>query len=209
MRVANPASRLRRNSLRVRRGTPLSLVRLPQTPSVPAGWPLLARFHCAPDPRLAPADGTATPRPSRAPSASAPALPRTTPRRVSTASYFLRPRAQNPFDHFRHAVPFFGFALQPALSRRGQVVVLRFPLVVRLAPLAPDPALILQAVQCRIERALLDFQPVLRNLLDTQQNSVSVQWPERDGFQDQHVERSLQKLQLPVHRALLLDGLGI
>src|SRR6516164_2383237 len=182
MRNANPARGPPQNSLRARRDIPPWLAPRLRTPSAPACSPLRAPCRRAPDPPLAPQDGSAAPLPSRPPSARASRAPGSTPRYASTTSYFLRPRAQNPFNHFGHAVPFFSFRLQPALSRRCQVVILRFPLVVRLAPFAPDPALILQPVQRRIKRALLNLQPILRYLLDAQQNSVPVQWSERNGL---------------------------
>jgi hypothetical protein len=39
-----------------------------------------------------------------------------------------------------------------------------------------------QAIKCRIERALLDFQAVFGNLLNAQQNAVPMQRTERDGL---------------------------
>jgi protein involved in polysaccharide export with SLBB domain len=51
----------------------------------------------------------------------------------------------------------------------------------------------LEAVQRRIQRTLLDLQRVAGQLLDTQQDSVAVQRSERDGLQDEEVERALQE----------------
>ena len=78
-------------------------------------------------------------------------------------------------------------------------VVLRLALVLGLAPLAGDEALVLEAVQRRIEGPLLDFQAVFGNLLDAQQDAVAVQRAERDGFQNQHVERALHQIGLLAH----------
>ena len=44
-----------------------------------------------------------------------------------------------------------------------------------------------EPVERGIERALLNFEAVFRDLLDAQENAVTVQRPERDGFEDEHV----------------------
>jgi hypothetical protein len=41
---------------------------------------------------------------------------------------------------------------------------------------AGDPPLVCQAVERGIQRTLLNFQAVFRNLLNAQQNAVAVQW---------------------------------
>ena len=48
----------------------------------------------------------------------------------------------------------------------GERVKLRVPAALRYPPLRPDPALLLQPVQSRIQRSLADLQHFLRNLLD-------------------------------------------
>src|SRR6516225_10466460 len=89
MRVANPASRLRRNSPRVPRGTPPWLARLRQTPCPPAASPPLDPGRGAPNPQRAPPREIAAPRPSRAPSARASPSLLSTHAHVSTTSSFL------------------------------------------------------------------------------------------------------------------------
>ena len=56
-----------------------------------------------------------------------------------------------------------------------------------------------EAVQGRIERALLNFQAIFRNLLNAQQNTVAVKWSERNGLEDQHVQGALQQIDLFFH----------
>ena len=56
-----------------------------------------------------------------------------------------------------------------------------------------------KAIQGGIQRALLNLQTIFLNLLNAQQNAVAVQRPERDGLEDQHVQRALQKFALLVH----------
>src|SRR5262249_15338671 len=142
----------------------------------------------APNPPLALPDEIAVPHPSPTPSApyQAAFLPTTVP--CSQASYFLRLGPQNPGNHLRHAVPVLRLALQPFSSCCRQPVIFRLPLILRFAPLARNPTLMFQPVQRRIERPLLDLQPVLRDLLDSQQHTIAMQRPERYRFEDQHVQ---------------------
>jgi hypothetical protein len=56
-----------------------------------------------------------------------------------------------------------------------------------------------QTIKRGIQRALLNLQPVFRNLLDAQQNAVAMQWAQRHRFENQHVQRAQQKFKLPVH----------
>lgn len=42
------------------------------------------------------------------------------------------------------------------------------------------------AIQRRLQRTLLNFQAIFRNLLDAQENAVSVQWTEGYGLKDWH-----------------------
>ena len=62
--------------------------------------------------------------------------------------------------------------LQPPPSGRHQAVVTRPSLVFAPPPFAPKPACLFQTVQRAIRRSLVNLQPVLRNLLDTHQNTA-------------------------------------
>ena len=53
----------------------------------------------------------------------------------------------------------------------------------------------LESIERRVQRALLDFQSAGGNLLNAQQNAVTVQGTERDGLEDEQIERALQKIQ--------------
>src|SRR5262249_57318245 len=146
-----------------------------QIPSAPCASPPSATLPHASNPRRASQDGSAAPLPSPSPSAISRDLREPTPVFARLASQFLRLCRQNPRNHFRHPVPLLLFALQPLLPIRRQPVILRFPLVLRFAPFGGNPALILQPVERRVQRTLLDLEPPARNLLDPQQHSVSVQ----------------------------------
>jgi hypothetical protein len=62
------------------------------------------------------------------------------------------------------------------------------------------PAATLEAVERGVERALLDQQRAARDLLDAQQHAVAVQGAERDGLEDEHVERAGQQVSAGGHR---------
>src|ERR1700686_1163113 len=119
-----------------------------------------------------------------------------------TTSYFLRPRAENSRDDLRHAVPVFGFCLQPALPGGGQTIVSSFAVVLRRAPFACDPTLMLQTIERRVERALLNLEALLGHLLDAQQDAIAMQRAEGNGFEDQHIESALQKVELFLHESV-------
>ena len=73
-------------------------------------------------------------------------------------SYFFGSRTQNAGDERRHAVPLLTLRVELASARRGQPVELRLAFVVRFTPLAGDPALVLQPVERRVQRSLLDLK---------------------------------------------------
>ena len=49
-------------------------------------------------------------------------------------------------------------------------------------------------MQRRIERALLDLDDVVRELLQAVGDAVAMERPERDDFQDEQVERALRQV---------------
>jgi hypothetical protein len=72
-------------------------------------------------------------------------------------------------------------------------------LVLGFAPLTRDQALVLQPVERRLQRALLDLQLFAGDLLYAKQNPVAMQRAERDSLEDQHVESALQQIDLFSH----------
>ena len=92
----------------------------------------------------------------------------------------------------------------------GQRVELGLALVLALAPFGGDQALVLEAIERRVERALRHAQRFARNLLDAQQHAVAVERLQRHRFQNQHVERSGQQLSVLGHVVgPLLAWLGV
>ena len=53
-----------------------------------------------------------------------------------------------------------------------------------------------QAIERRVQRALLNLKLVAGNLLDAQEHAVAVERSERDGLEDEKVERPLQQLRV-------------
>jgi hypothetical protein len=66
----------------------------------------------------------------------------------------------------------------------GAAVVLRRP------PRGLEQPAIFEAVEGGVERALLDGEVAPGDLLDTEEDPVAVLGPERDGFEDEQVERA-------------------
>src|SRR6202043_673670 len=100
------------------------------------------------------------PRPFRFPSEPGAISRATRNESCSRASYFLGLCSQDSRHDLGHAIPVFGFGLQAALPCCRQCVVFRFAVVFRLAPFPCGPALMFEAIERGIERALLNFQAV-------------------------------------------------
>src|SRR5205823_7529700 len=122
--------------------------------------------RCGPNQRRAPRYETGAPHPFRFPYENDGESPATKNEVGSNKSHFLWFCAQDSCDNVRHAVPVLGFRLQAALSGRRESVILGLALVFRLTPFTGNPAQVFQAVQCRVQGALLNLQPIFRNLLD-------------------------------------------
>ena len=91
---------------------------------------------------------------------------------------------------------------RPALVKRVEAGA---AIVLGRAPVRRDPALVLEAVERRIERALPDPQQVVRDLLDALRDRPAVHRLERDRPHDQEVEGPLQDVGLVAHAASLVD----
>src|SRR3970282_415305 len=102
--------------------------------------------------------------------------------------------AQEELDRAREALPVVRLFAQPLSAGGGERVVLRLALVVGLAPLEGDQALVLEAVQRGVERPLRNLQRVFRDLLQAQQHAVTVPRAERDGLEGEKGARALAEL---------------
>ena len=84
----------------------------------------------------------------------------------------------------------------------------RPPLVLRGHPLCLNPALLLHAVQSRIQRTLLHPQDLLRDVFDVGRDAIAMERaaPQKD-LQNEQRERTLQSV-LPIHIEILLRCLS-
>src|SRR5258706_6864492 len=84
---------------------------------------------------------------------------------------------EHPRDRFRQQTPTRTFSLQLAATRDGQPVVFRALLVLRDVPLRVDPPSLLEAVQRRVQRAVIHLQDIVGAGSNGQSNSVTVLRP--------------------------------
>ena len=54
-----------------------------------------------------------------------------------------------------------------------------------------------------IKRALQDFEAVLRDLLDAEEDAVAMQGSKGDSLEDEHVERALEEVEVSSHAGAL------
>src|SRR3954462_2409722 len=97
-------------------------------------------------------------------------------------------------DGICHALPVPRFDRELTAARRGEVVILGAAAQLRNFPLGLDPALVLETMEGRIERALVDLQDVSRNLLDALGDGPAVQGILLQRAQDQQIERAGQQI---------------
>jgi len=110
-------------------------------------------------------------------------------------------------DESGHAIPLVGFGAELAATGGGEAVETGFAVVVGFAPLAGDEALVFEAVERGVERALLDGKLFAGDLLDAEQDAIAVERAKGDRFEDEHVEGALHEVELVGH-GVLLDDLG-
>jgi hypothetical protein len=124
-----------------------------------------------------------------------------------TPLYLFRCGVENARHERGHAIPVVGFGAELTAARGGEAVELGLAFVVGLSPLGGDKALMLQAEERGIERALLNGELIAGDLLDAQEDTVAVERAEGDRLQDEHVEGPLHEVEL-VRQWLLLEILG-
>lgn len=83
--------------------------------------------------------------------------------------------------------------LELAPPRLGEAIVFGAPAILRLTPVGTQPSRLFHAVQRRKQRPRLHLERAAGNLPDTARNSQAMHRLERENFQDQNVERALQK----------------
>ena len=93
--------------------------------------------------------------------------------------------SQHESDPARQSRPRGFFMREPFLTGLRQSIKPRAPVVLGGAPVGGDPALLFEALQCGVERSLLDLKDVVGQLPDPLRDRPAVQRLERDGLQDQ------------------------
>ena len=113
---------------------------------------------------------------------------------------------ENPRHGVGHPGPVLALFDELALAVAREPVVLGLTVVLRRVPFRIDPALLLQAMERRVERPLVDPQDVARDLLDALRDAPAVHRLERQRLQDEHVERALQEILFLTSHARRLWG---
>src|SRR5262249_31918861 len=119
-----------------------------------------------------------------------------------TISMLLRllARRQEAVENRRRLLPFLRFARKLLAPGSSQLVVLRFAIVIRLAPLRPDVSLLLKLQQRWVERAVVHNQLRPAGLLDAARNAVPVQRAKHIQCPQHHQrERTLPDICLGIH----------
>ena len=95
------------------------------------------------------------------------------------------------------------FAFELSAAGAGELVVLRAPVVLRDAPRGFDVALLLQLQERRVERAVVDQEPLAARLLDAPGDAVPVSRPQGlERFQNHQGERALPDVLFITHDLL-------
>jgi len=102
------------------------------------------------------------------------------------------------FDHEvdggGQAIPIGRFLFELRTAGGGQRVELGLSSGFGLRPFGFDPGFLLEAVQSRVERALLNLKDFLRDLLDAFGDGPAMFGFERNGFEDEKVESALDEI---------------
>src|ERR1041384_2574008 len=102
-------------------------------------------------------------------------------------------RPQHADHHPGDAIPVLGFELELPAACCGDRVELRLAVVVGRAPRRGDPLLLHEPHEAEIDRALIDPQRLLRDLLDAAGNAVAMQRAHGvERLQHHEIERALQ-----------------
>src|SRR5262249_5618307 len=88
------------------------------------------------------------------------------------------------------------FNRQLSAASRRDLVDPRPPIIRRHAPDTVDPAVQLQTLESGVQRPLLDQELILGRLLNELDDSVSMQVAQRQCPQNQHVQRTRQRIVL-------------
>src|SRR5262249_36018855 len=104
----------------------------------------------------------------------------------------------SPLEKKRHcrgqSFPTLQFALQLPFAVARERVELRTAAQFRVFPFGLNPPLLLQPVKCRIEGSLLYGQDIVGKIQDSFGNAPAVQRLAPQSFENQQIQRSLEKI---------------
>src|SRR6185437_3419971 len=118
--------------------------------------------------------------------------PRNLPGLACPASCLLR--RHHPCDRFDEPVPATLLGGKLLAPRGRERVEARAAVVLRRAPRALDPVAVLEALQRRVERSVIDQQRRPRACLNGERDAVAVMGPQREDAENEQVERALQQV---------------
>lgn len=108
-------------------------------------------------------------------------------------------------DRQAHAFPAVVLDLKLFAPRFREPVILGPAIILGLAPFRFDPAPVLQAVERRVKRTFADAQHVVRPLLNALTDAEAMRRFAAQNFQDEHVQRALEKIGFLHNRCLVLS----
>src|SRR6266853_2852744 len=107
-------------------------------------------------------------------------------------------------------LPAFGFSRELLFSSTRDLVKPRPAVVLARAPLARDPALLLEPEQRRINRALVQGEGSLRHLFDAARDAVAVERAHHvEGLEHHQVERAVGNVGVRSHMCHLNWGIWL
>src|SRR4051812_48703598 len=99
-------------------------------------------------------------------------------------------------DRLGVPLPFRELGRELTFAEGGETIVLRLAVVFGVAPFGLEPAALLETMQRRVERALLDLQPVFRDVLDPAQDAQAVHRTPAQRLEDDEVEGAADEVEI-------------
>src|SRR5690349_2371025 len=104
--------------------------------------------------------------------------------------------SKDHFDGRSESPPALRLLSQGAPAGRGEAVKARASIALRRPPFARDEPLVLEALQRRVERALVHLERTVGDLLDALADPPSMHGGERERLQNEHLDRAAEDIGL-------------
>jgi hypothetical protein len=112
-------------------------------------------------------------------------------------------RAQNLGDGFSVRLPCFRFGAKVKAALARQLVILRFPIVVREAPFRFNEAFAFEAPKCGVKRAFFDQEGFVTLAADEARDRVAVQRAPDKGLEDKDIQGAAYEFQASLFQVCL------